>query len=69
METDDMEDSVAAVVYGAEVKDKEVRYTTLDAPPAGDLAYFKKLMRRKKVIYKGYFYPLVIERASGDTSY
>lgn len=68
METDDMEDSVAAVVYGAEVKDKEVRYTTLDAPPAGGLAYFKKLMRRKKVIYKGYFYPLVMASLGNDTA-
>ena len=68
METDDMEDSVAAVVYGAEVKDKEVRYTTLDTPPAGGLAYFKKLMRRKQVIYKGYFYPLVMASLGSDTA-
>ena len=68
METDDMEDGVASVVYGAEVKDGEVRYTTADAPPAGGLAYFKKLMRRKKVIYKGYFYPLVMASLGNDTA-
>lgn len=68
METDDMEDDVASVVYGAEAKDGEVHYTTLDAPPAGGLAYFKKLMRRKKVIYKGYFYPLVMASLGNDTA-
>lgn len=68
METDDMEDHVASVVYGAEAKDGEVRYTTADTPPAGGLAYFKKLMRRKKVIYKGYFYPLVMASLGNDTA-
>jgi len=68
METDDMEDAVASVVYGAEVKDKEVSYRAGDAPPAGGLAYFKKLMRRKKVICKGYFYPLVKAALGNDTA-
>ena len=34
----------------------------------GGLAYFKKLMRRKKVIYKGYFYPLVMASLGNDTA-
>ena len=55
METDDMEDPVAGVVYGCTVEGKMVRYNVGDDPPAGGLAYFKKLMRRKKVLYKGYF--------------
>lgn len=50
METDDMEDPVAAVVYGCNVEGKMVRYNVGDDPPAGGLAYFKKLMRRKKVL-------------------
>ena len=68
METDDMEDAVAAEVYGCEVVDKEVRYNVADDPPAGGLAYFKKLMRRKKVLYKGYFYPLVKAALGNDTA-
>lgn len=68
METDDMEDSVASIVYGAEAKDKEVTYRSGDAPPAGGLAYFKKIMRRKKIICKGYFYPLVKAAIGNDTA-
>lgn len=68
METDDMEDPVAAVVYGADVQDKVVRYNVQDDPPAGGLGYVKKLMRRKKVLYKGYFYPLVKAALGNDTA-
>ena len=68
METDDMEDPVAAVVYGCRVEGKTVRYNVGDDPPAGGLAYFKKLMRRKKVLYKGYFYPLVKAALGNDTA-
>lgn len=68
METDDMEDNVAAVLYGCAVEDKEVHYNVGDDPPAGGLAYYKKLMRRKKILYKGYFYPLVKAALGNDTA-
>ena len=68
METDDMEDQTAAVVYGATVEDGMVRYNVGDDPPAGGLGYIKKLMRRKKVLYKGYFYPLVKAALGNDTA-
>lgn len=68
METDDMEDTVAAVVYGCSVEEKMVRYNVGDDAPAGGLAYFKKLMRQKKVLYKGYFYPLVKAALGNDTA-
>lgn len=68
METDDMEDSVAAVVYGAKVEEKLVRYNQGDAPPAGGLGYIKRLMRNKKVICKGYYYPLVKAALGNDTA-
>ncbi len=68
METDDMEDAVAAVVYGCSVEENEVHYNVGDDPPAGGLAYVKKLMRRKKVLYKGYFYPLVKAALGNDTA-
>ncbi len=68
METDDMEDEVASVVYGAQVTDKEVHYNVGDDPPAGGLVYIKKLMRRRKVLHKGYYYPLVKAALGGDTA-
>lgn len=68
IETDDMTDAVASVVYGAEVTDKEVHYNVGDDPPAGGLAYLKKLMRKKKVLYKGYFYPMVKAALGSDTA-
>lgn len=68
METDDMLDEVAAVVYGAEVEDKLVHYNTKDDPPPGGLAYYKVLMRRKKKLYKGYFYPMVKAALGNDTA-
>ena len=68
METDDILDEVAAVVYGAEVKDKLVVYNTGDNTPPGGLAYYKKLMRRGKIVYKGYFYPRVKAALGNDTA-
>lgn len=68
METDDMEDAVASQVYGAAVEDKLVRYNAGDSPPAGGLGYLKKLMRSKKTIVKGYYYPLVKAALGNDTA-
>lgn len=68
METDDMEDSVAAEIYGATVTDKLVQYNTGDSPPAGGLGYIKKLMRNKKTVCKGYYYPLVKAALGNDTA-
>lgn len=68
METDDMEDTIAAEVYGCEVVEQEVHYNVANDPPAGGLAYFKKLMRQKKVLYKGYFYPIVKASLGNDTA-
>lgn len=68
METDDILDEVASVVYGATVKDKLVIYNTEDNTPPGGLAYYKKLMRRGKIVYKGYFYPRVKAALGNDTA-
>ena len=68
METDDMEDSVAAEIYGATVTDKLVQYNTGDSPPAGGLGYIKKLMRNKKTVCTGYYYPLVKAALGNDTA-
>lgn len=68
METDDMKDDIAAVVYGATVENQVVHYAVGDDPPKGGLGYLKKLMRNKKVLYKGYFYPLVKAALGNDTA-
>lgn len=68
METDDLEDQVASVVYGAQVEDKTVHYNVGDDAPAGGLAYIKTLMRRHKKLVKGYYYPLVKAALGGDTA-
>jgi len=68
METDDMTDDIAAVVYGTTVKDKTVIYNAGDEPPAGGLGYLKRLMRNKKVICKAYYYPSVKAALGNDTA-
>lgn len=68
METDDILDTVASVIYGAAVKEKTVVYNTSDNPPPGGLAYYKKLMRRGKLVFKGYFYPRVKAALGNDTA-
>lgn len=47
METDDILDSAASVIYGTTVDGKTVHYNTKDDPPSGGLAYYKKLMRKR----------------------
>ena len=68
METDDMTDDVASVVYGVEVQEGTAHYNVADDPPKGGLGYLKKLMRNKKVLYKAYFYPLVKAALGNDTA-
>ena len=68
METDDILDSVAKVIYGATVKDGQVIYKSGDNPPPGGLTYYKKLMRRGKILYKGFYYPRVKAALGNDTA-
>ena len=68
METDDILDTVASVIYGAAVKEKTVVYNTSDNPPPGGLTYYKTLMRKGKKVYKGYFLPRVQAILGGDTA-
>ena len=68
METDDVLDGVASVIYGAAVKEKTVVYNTSDNPPPGGLTYYKKLMRRGKLVFKGFFYPRVKAALGNDTA-
>ena len=68
METDDILDTVASVIYGAAVKEKTVVYNTSDNPPPGGLAYYKKLMRRGKLVFKGLFFPRVKAALGNDAA-
>lgn len=68
METVDMLDSVAEVVYGATVADGEVHYKSTDAAPYGGLAYYKSLIRGSKKYYKGYFFPKVQAAVGNDNA-
>ena len=68
METDDMLDDVASVVYGTKVEEKLVRYNTADDPPSGGLAYYKKLMRHVKLVFKGLFFPRVKAALGNDAA-
>ena len=68
METDDILDTVASVIYGATVKEKTVVYNTSDNPPPGGLAYYKKLMRHGKLVFKGLFFPRVKAALGNDAA-
>lgn len=68
METDDMTDENASVVYGCKVADKVVVDNVGDTAPAGRLGYYKVLMRNKKKYYKGFFYPRVKAALGNDNA-
>ncbi len=57
LETLDILDDVASVVYGAEVSDGEVRYGKDDSPPYGGLAYYKRLLRHGEEYFQAFFFP------------
>ena len=67
-ETDDILDEVAAVIYGCEVKDKEVHYTYNDTAPEGGLAYFKRLRRRGVEGFQCIYLPRVTATIGNDTA-
>jgi len=68
METDDLTDANAAVIYGATVSESVVTYNKDDTPPFGCLAYYKVLMRNGVKYYKGYYYPKVKAAIGNDNA-
>lgn len=68
METDDMTDENAGVVYGCTVKDGLVTYNKNDTAPRGCLGYYKVLMRSSKKYFKAYFYPSVSAALGNDNA-
>lgn len=68
VETDDMLDKVAAVVYGCGVVDKTVHYKYGDQPPEGGLGYVKGLVRYGVKSFKGVFYPRAKAALGNDSA-
>ena len=68
VETDDMLDDVASVVYGCQVVDKTVHYKYGDTPPEGGLGYVKGLMRRGVKSFKSVFYPRTKATLGNDSA-
>lgn len=68
METVDMTDDVAGVIFGATVAEKVCTYNTSDTPPEGALAYYKTLRRNNKEMCKAYYYPRVRATLGNDTA-
>lgn len=57
METDNLADSTASTLYGANVSNGIVTYNKNDTPPEGVLGYFKTLMIQGVKKYRAYIYP------------
>jgi len=68
METDDMVDEVASVVYGCKVVDKTVTYNINDVAPRGGLAYYVPLRRSGTPGYKGIYYPQASASLGNDNT-
>lgn len=71
LETDDMTDEVAQVIYGATGgagESGELIFNKGDTPPYGGFGYYKSLMRKGQKVYKGCFYPKVRAALGNDTA-
>lgn len=68
VETDDMLDEVASVVYGCEVVDKTVHYKYGDTPPEGGVGYVKGLIRNGVKSFKGVYYPRTKAALGNDSA-
>jgi len=68
METVDMLDEVAAVVYGCTIEDGRVKYNINDSAPRGALAYYKVLNRDGVPFYQGFYYPRVRAALGNDNA-
>ena len=68
LETVDMVDEVAEVVYGLTVTDGEAHYKPGDEPPYGGLCYIKDIQIGGKKLSKAYFYPKVQAAVGNDNA-
>ena len=68
METVDMVDASAEVIYGVTVTDGEAHYKPGDEAPYGGLCYIKNIQRGSKKLFKGYFYPKAQAAVGNDNA-
>lgn len=68
METNDLTDENAAVVYGCKVSEKVVTYNVGDIAPSGVLGYYKSLMRNKVKYFKAIVYPCARAALGNDNA-
>lgn len=69
LETDGIEDEVAAALFGATVEGGLVTYAAGDVAPNGGLAYYTPMRDRSgKMYYRGHFYPKVQAAMGGSNA-
>jgi hypothetical protein len=68
MQTYDLTDANASILYGASVSDGIVTYNKNDTAPRGCLSYYKVLMRNGVKFFKAYFYPRVRAALGNDNA-
>lgn len=69
LETDGIEDDVAAAIYGAAVASGLVTYSAGDVAPHGGLVYYTPMKDRSgSVYYKCYFFPKVQAAMGSDNA-
>lgn len=57
METDDLTDENASIIYGSTVKDKLLTDNIGDTAPRGSLTYYQTLRRSGKPVFRARYYP------------
>ncbi len=68
LDTDDMLDSIDALIQGATMEGDMVGYDADDTPPWGGLGYYKTLLRNGVKYFKAFFYPKVKASLGNDTA-
>ena len=68
METNDLTDANASVIFGCAVDDGVVTYNVGDTAPSGGLAYYKSLMRNKVKYFKAIYHPCARAALGNDNS-
>ena len=68
MQTDNLADEDASVIYDAKVKDGIVHYNKNDTPPEGTLGYYKTLIVRGVRKFRAYIYPRAKAQVGSDNA-
>lgn len=57
MESDNVNDEIATILYGCEVVDGVLTFTSTDTPPWGALGYYQCLMKDGVKFFRAIYYP------------